>query len=128
MGNITIRNIIVCIVLAGIGGYALYESRNILSGPVVTIESPRSGSTSNDAVTQITGSAKNISKISLNDREISVDEAGRFNEKFVLSSGTNTVKVSAVDRFGRQKESFVEIVYPGPGTPLVKNTQTPDYQ
>lgn len=128
MGKITIRGTVVVFMLAIIGGYAFYESRNLLSGPIVKIESPRSGATSNSPVTEIQGNAKNIVKISMNDREISVNEHGEFNEKFVLSNGSNKIKVSAEDRFGRKNESFVEILYPGPGKPIVKSETVSDYQ
>jgi hypothetical protein len=128
VGNITIRITIAAVILAGIGGYAFYESRNLINGPVVTIETPSNGQVSRTAVTDISGLTKNTVRISMNDREISVDPTGRFEEKFVLSNGNNRVKISAEDRFGRKTESFVEILYTKPGEPFVQRDTSQPYQ
>ncbi|MEK7390707.1 MAG: hypothetical protein AAB635_01045 [Patescibacteria group bacterium] len=121
MDRMIVRITIAVVLLAGIGGYALYESRNLLRGPIIIIETPVNGATSNTSVTDIKGVAKNIVRISLNDRNISVDESGMFQEKFALFGGRNIIKVSAEDRFGRQTESLVEILYVEPEKPLVAN-------
>ena len=115
-------------VLIGISGYAFFESRNLLDGPIITIEKPLNGSVSNSTVTDIKGTAKNIVRISMNDRDISINEFGIFNEKFVLSVGSNLVKIEAEDRFGRHTAEFVQVLYNEPGPPLVRNTGTVDYQ
>ncbi len=117
------------LILIGIGGYAFFESRNLISGPIITIESPRDGAVSNTPITNVTGVAKNIVKISMNDREISIDPNGVFNRQLVLSSGSNIVKLTGEDKFGRRSVSFVEILYTEPSEPLVqRNTTISDYQ
>ncbi len=124
MGKISIRITLAAVVLAGIGGYAFFESRNLLNGPIVTIVSPSDGAVSRTPVTDITGVTKNIVRIEMNDRVISVRPDGSFKEKFVLSNGSNQVKVYAEDRFGRKTESFVEILYTKPSEPLVRQHAT----
>lgn len=122
-----IRTIIAIIIFIGIGGYASFESRNLIMGPVITIEAPATGSTSNSPITNIKGHGRNIAHISLNDRPISTDELGNFEEKYVLSVGNNIVKVSAKDRFGRKNDVLVEIIYNEPGESFVLGT-TPSHQ
>ena len=116
----TLRIVIAVLVIAGIGGYALFESRNLIRGPIVTIEEPTNGKLFQTSVARVKGHAQNIVKISMNDREISVDEHGFFNEKYVLSKGSNVVKISAEDRFGRQDDTLVEIYYTEPNETLVQ--------
>jgi hypothetical protein len=118
--RMTIRFIIAAVILTGIGGYAFYESRNIRTGPVITVETPATGSVSNSAITLIKGSVENSVRLKMNDRDIAVDEHRVFNEKFVLSDGSNVVKISAEDRFGRTTETLVEILYNEPIDSLVK--------
>lgn len=118
MNRMTVRVAITVVLLAGIVGYALYESENLLRGPIITIEKPIDGTTSDTSVIDIKGQTKNIVRISLNDRNISVDESGAFQEKYALFSGRNIIKVSAEDRFGRRSESFVEILYAESEKPL----------
>lgn len=121
MNRMIIRVTVAIVLLAGIVGYALYESENLLRGPIIVIENPVNGATSNTSVVDIKGMAKNIVRISLNDRNISVDESGVFQEKYALFNGRNIIKVSAEDRFGRLSESFVEILYAEPEKPLGKH-------
>lgn len=129
MDRVKIRIILVTLILVGIGGFAFFESGKLRHGPIITIESPRDGAVSNTPIAHVSGVAKNIVKISMNDREISIDPNGVFNRQLVLSKGSNIVKLTGEDRFGRRSESFVEILYSEPNEPLVqRNTLISDYQ
>lgn len=92
-------------------GYSFYQSKNLLTGPLITIAEPENGSTVQDQFVKISGSTKNIKKISLNDRFIFIDEAGFFMEKLLLSEGYNILKISAWDKFDKKTEKILEIVY-----------------
>lgn len=108
--RIVLRSVILVLILCGIGGYALYESRNIINGPMLTLEEPRDGLSTSDSSIDVKGRAQNISSISINDRKITIDEAGWFKEKILLSLGYNVIKISVYDRFGRAKETLMELV------------------
>ncbi|MBM2817491.1 MAG: seg [Parcubacteria group bacterium] len=92
-------------------GYSLYQSRNLFMGPVITISEPKNGSTAQEQLIKIAGTAKNIKKISLDDRPIYVDESGVFSEKLLLSEGYNVIKISAWDKFNKKTEKTIELVY-----------------
>lgn len=106
------------ILLLGILGYTLFQMQNVITGPVVSLLEPQNGATITDSLTEISGTARNISSISLNGRQISVDEHGAFQEKLLLSSGYNIITVRAKDKFGRETEKVVELVH----TPNTLNT------
>jgi len=92
-------------------GYSLYQSRNLLMGPVITINEPKNGSTTEEQMIKIAGAAKNIKSISLDDRPIFIDEAGSFSEKLLLSNGYNIIKISAWDKFDKKTDKLIEVVY-----------------
>lgn len=97
--------------IALISGYAFYQSRNLVAGPVIIINEPENGTTSNQQLLKISGVAKNVKKITLNDRAIDIDEAGNFSERLLLSEGYNIIKISAWDKFDKKTEKIIEIVY-----------------
>lgn len=91
--------------------YGYFEARYILAGPQITISVPQNGSLVKDPFVTITGQAKNISYLSLNDRQIYVDQNGNFKEKLLLYPGYTIIKLKATDRFGRAIEKDSEVVY-----------------
>ena len=92
-------------------GYSLYQSRNLLMGPVITIDEPKNGLATEEQMIKIAGAAKNIKSISLDDRPIFIDEAGSFSEKLLLSNGYNVIKISAWDKFNKKTDKLIEVVY-----------------
>src|SRR3989344_7814887 len=109
--KLIIKISIIIITVLCIGGYALYESRNLMEGPKITILEPKNGSTIKNQLATIKGETKNISYISLNDRQIFVDEQGIFQEKLLLSDGYNIIKLHVKDKFGREVEKMIELIY-----------------
>ena len=92
-------------------GYGVYEARNLIAGPQLSIFSPTDGDMTPFEITDIQGQAHNISFISLNGREIFIDEEGFFSEKVALSPGYNPITIYARDKFGREREKKLELVY-----------------
>lgn len=111
--KINIRISVTLLILLGICTYTGYEFRNLVRGPIIVIEAPENGTEVETPVTHIKGRVKNIARISMNDRDISVDAQGEFEEKFVLSQGSNVIKLAGQDRFGRKKSVYVEVLYNG---------------
>ena len=93
-----------------IAGYSLYETRNLIRGPILSVETPTNGATTYEPILLIQGEAKNIARIQLNDRQIFVDGQGIFKEKLLLSLGYNVMRVTAQDKFGRRTEKMVEVI------------------
>lgn len=108
--QIALRLITGIVAFAAIGGYALYQARNLITGPVISITEPYNGGAQKDSLVEIKGQARNISAISLNDRPIYIDESGYFVEKLLLEEGYNIMKLKAQDKFGRSTEKTLELV------------------
>ena len=92
-------------------GYALFQTRNIVRGPIIDVYTPRNGASVSESLITITGTAKNISFISLNGQQIFVDENGSFSQKLLLSYGYNIMTLYARDKFGRETENVLELMY-----------------
>ena len=88
-----------------------FQSKEYLSGPTIIINSPQNGVTINNSFIKVEGLAKRVSFITLNDRQIYVDEEGKINEDMLLQNGYNIISIKATDRFNRRVESRLELIY-----------------
>ena len=91
--------------------YTVYEIQRVLFGPRIEVLSPKNGSLVSDSLTEVSGIAKNIKDISLDDRKIFIDEQGNFKEQVLLSYGYNAIVIKASDKFGRNTEKIIEVIY-----------------
>lgn len=90
--------------------YSIFEARAYILGPEIWIDNPQNGEVIDNPLIVMEGHSKNISWISLNDRQIFTDEKGKWSEKLIVSPGLSIMTVSARDRFGRTTEKSVQIV------------------
>ncbi|MEK7589996.1 MAG: hypothetical protein AAB475_01960 [Patescibacteria group bacterium] len=92
-------------------GYAFFQARDIVLGPIVEITGPENNASVENSLVEIIGKAKNISHISMNDKQIFTDDKGIFREKLLLSYGYNIITIKTSDRFGREAEKKLELIY-----------------
>jgi len=92
-------------------GYGISKSVNLLTGPKIEIESPRNGETLREPLLNIKGLVKNAAFISLNDKQIFVDDKGNMTDQILLYEGYNIITVKAKDKFGGEKTVVREIIY-----------------
>ena len=90
--------------------YALDKTQNLLMGPEIIVQTPLNGAVVLSTTIPIEGTAKNISKISINGRQISIDQKGIFKDRLVIAKGYNIITVVGIDRFGKVKEVKVSAV------------------
>lgn len=105
-----VRTIILFLFIAVIAGYVLFQMRNIISGPIIIINSPQNGASVTESLISIDGVAKNISFINLNGMQIFVDEEGKFSQQLLLSHGYNIMTLQAQDKFGRETSKILELI------------------
>src|SRR6185436_15309597 len=94
-----------------LAGYAGYQMRVIASGPQVLVSAPTPSESVTDPLIEITGRASHIAHIYLNDTPIFTDEQGNFKEQLLLPPGYTILKLTAEDRFGRQVNRELPLVY-----------------
>ena len=110
-GKILLKVSIVILIIVCIVGYSLYQAQNLIKGPQISIDYPLNGSTIDTSAISIKGRAHNVAYISLNDRQIYVDEYGMFDEELLLGPGYNVWKLEAKDKFGRIVSKKIELVF-----------------
>lgn len=105
-----LKSILLGIFILIIFVYSFFQTRNLILGPSINIESPTNGSTYNTPLVEIKGIAKNINYLTLDDRTIFTDNLGNFDEKMLLSPGYNVIKLEARDKFGKHTNKIIEII------------------
>ena len=63
------------------------------------------------SIEKIIGNAKNATNLTLNGREISVDQEGNFNETIALLPGYNIINITAKDKFGYVDKKNYKLIY-----------------
>ncbi len=117
----SINTAIFFILLLSIVVYGFFQARNLIAGPSIEIESPQNGSVITTPEIEVRGKARNIAFIKLNDRQIFIDDEGYFSEKLIAKPGYNIIKLTTEDRFRRQKDNLIEIVYDAPMEEIVED-------
>ena len=107
----TPRKILFLVLFLLLGSYSLFQARFLILGPNISIISPKDGARIDSPVVLVEGVAKNIAYISLDDRPIFIDPKGNFSEKLIAPSGLSIITMRARDRFGRQTEKTIRVVY-----------------
>ena len=102
--------------------YAFFRSKDLIFGVKiknVNIDGAPlySGETFSNQIINISGNARNAIYLSLDDREISIDQAGDFNESLALLSGYNIITIKAKDKFGHIDEKDYKLIYKDSVTP-----------
>ena len=95
--------------------YALFEARWMIIGPVITITSDTSATSSQVII--LTGTALHSSTFSINGLPIPTTQDGRFGEIYALSPGVNFFFLDARDRYGRSRHMSVTIVSTATSSP-----------
>ena len=89
--------------------YALWNGRNWIMGPSLKIISPQPGEEVRVNPITVEGTARNVSFLSLNGRQIFVDKSGNWQEQVLLRPGENILEIFGKDRFNKQKSYRIYI-------------------
>lgn len=91
--------------------YGIFNSRNLIIGPEIEMFSPAKDMETAENVLVIKGKVKNMTYLSLNEKPIFVDTEGLFEEKLLLSPGSNIIEIEAKDRFKNEVQKTVKVYY-----------------
>ena len=98
------------LVAVGIGVYVFFQGYDLIRGPVLEVHMPTNGASFEEPLVEITGLAKNISFIYLNNNQIFVDSKGNFSQKLLLLPGYNIITLRATDKFGREVRQELHLI------------------
>ncbi len=90
--------------------YAFLRSKDLIFGVKIKNVNIIDGAKVTESVMHVTGNAKNAILLTLDGREISVDQAGNFDETIALLPGYNIVDIKAKDKFGHKDEKIYKLI------------------
>jgi len=91
--------------------YAFYRSYDLIFGVKIKNVNIVNGATLNNSVIEVTGTAKGAINLTLNGREILIDQKGNFNDTIALLPGYNIINIKAMDKFGYIDEKNYKLTY-----------------
>ena len=91
--------------------YAFFRSKDLLFGVQIKNVNITDGAKMTESTVNLTGMAQNAINLTLNAREISIDQQGNFNETIALLSGYNVIDIKAKDKFGNSDEKIYKLIY-----------------
>lgn len=83
--------------------YILFQARLMLIGPRIVLDTPALAQPLASSTLILRGRALNTTALYLNDRQITTDRAGNFEETLLFPLGYTEVRMSAEDRFGTRR-------------------------
>lgn len=94
-----------------IATFVFYHSKDLIVGIKIKNVNMVDGAAVADSIMKVTGNAKNATSLTLNGREISIDQQGNFDETIALLTGYNVVNIKAKDKFGYVDEKNYQLTY-----------------
>ena len=91
--------------------YAFFISKDLILGVKIKNVNIVDGATIKEDAAKLIGNAKNAINLTLDGREISVDQTGNFNETIALLPGYNIISIRAQDKFGYVDEKNYKIMH-----------------
>ena len=113
--------ILFMLVACGLIVYGLFNTRFLINGPelvLAEINEEESIIKSDTNVFLLKGKVTHSVIISINDRPITIDEEGNFSERFLLSEEINIIQIRAQDKFGKETQRDLTVVYTNNGDNL----------
>lgn len=91
--------------------YAIFISKDLIFGIKIREVNLSDGAVFTENIVKLSGNAKNAIKLTLNGREISIDQEGNFGETIALLPGYNIVTIKAEDKFGYVDEKNYQLMF-----------------
>jgi len=92
--------------------YGLVEAWPLITGPSLSIESPKDGEPFQDGIVTVRGQASRVALLSLNGAPVLHDEQGYFETTLTFPRGASILTLIATDRFGRTVTATRSIFVP----------------
>lgn len=109
----TIKVILVIFIALGFFIYLLWQVVNLTSAPELTIISPAADETIDSSTLDIVGNAEPETIVTINGQQIGIERDGSFRETVSLQEGINIVRISAVNKLGRETVIERNVLRPG---------------
>ena len=99
--TIFLRNALFLIIIVAFFAYITFQIRGVLNPPKLLVLTPIEGQTIESLSILIQGEAEKESRLTVNGKEIMLNEKGQFESYIDLSEGLNTIIISATKKHGK---------------------------
>lgn len=104
-----IKAVLLVLALVMIASYAASRSLPYFRGPSIAIFQPMNGAAVSSTTITVIGRAQRINSLSMNDKQIQIDEQGNFKQTLIIFPGVNIISFDATDQFKRTTHSELRI-------------------
>ncbi len=99
--SIFARNILAVSFVFLFAVYLIWQVRGVLEPPKLTVYSPIEGYVATQKNTLVEGETEKESRLTVNGKDIMVNEQGKFQTRIDLTDGVNTIVVEATKKHGK---------------------------
>jgi hypothetical protein len=92
-------------------GYFWHEINFLISAPKLEVSQPSMDVTATDPNFEILGRTEATALLTINGKEVYIDNNGNFKADFNLSEGLNTIKIEVKNRFNKVNSIIRRIFY-----------------
>jgi hypothetical protein len=110
MKTLSLKKIILYTSLLFVIGIIFYNTKDLIIGAPLYINTAKDGATVSNSFLPISGSARHAMTLQINGRTVALDKTGSFSDGALLSPGYNIVEVATIDRFGKEKRKILHLV------------------
>jgi hypothetical protein len=110
MQKLTAKKLIILSGISLILGVIFFNTKDLLFGAPLSIETAIDGGTVSNYFLPISGKTKHASILKINGRVVMVDKNGVFSDGALLSPGYNIIEIKMNDRFGKEKREVFHLV------------------
>lgn len=103
----TAKRLSILIILVLVLGYALFEARRYIEGPIIHIDTPKSGQSLTGPAVHVTGYGRNLSYLYINGAQAYLNEKGELSYTYTPPVGYTVLTAKAQDRFGRSRTVYI---------------------
>lgn len=104
-----------CLIL--IFGYAGYQGRYVLTGPHLSVSSPKGGAVFSEQLIRVSGNVRNTAHLIINGVAVFPDQTGTFSYTLLIGPGHTIIEIRAEDKFGRTDIKTLDVWFAGTTTP-----------
>ena len=101
----------IALVVAGAAALVVgMQVRNFIGKPTLVIDEPQDRAVVEKPAIQVRGHTERESRLTVNGREITIDEQGGFVQQIELAPGLNELEFRAENRFGKESKAMRYVV------------------
>ena len=93
-----------------IAGYLIYQVSFLVSSPKLELSQPANDLVTDQRELEFIGQTEPEATLTINGQSVYLNKNGQFNHRLELNQGLNTIKLEAINRFGKKSDIVRQIM------------------